>query len=470
MSAPASPPSSSGAPHRSVATAADGDLPLRIAFLSYRGKPHVGGQGVYTRHLTKALTDLGHQVEVLGGQPFPVLDERVPLVELPSLDIYNDAFPMRLPGPWEVKTLGDLVEVGSFMAGSFPEPLAFSVRAWQHLRHRVNDFDIVQDNQCLGYGLWQIEREGLPVLATIHHPITVDRRLEMEHAETPWKRFSKARWYGFTKMQTRVARRMPRLITVSQNSLADIHRDHDVPLDRLHVVPVGVDQDLFRPLPGVTRVPGRLITTASADVTMKGLRYLLEAVAKLRTERHVELVVIGRLKEGGPSARIIDELGLRDVVTFITGVPEQRIIELYAESEVAVVPSLYEGFSLPAIEAMACAVPLVATTGGALPEVVGADNDTALVVPPGDPEALAAKIALALDDPALRARIGAAGRQRVIERWTWRHTAVGTVEHYRALLAETAHVQARRPGGAGNAPRYRQARPGVARSATPGER
>jgi glycosyltransferase involved in cell wall biosynthesis len=446
------------APRTSGRTAADGDLPLRIAFLTYRGKPHVGGQGVYTRHLTKALLDLGHEVEVLSGQPYPIVDPRVPLIDLPSLDIYNDQFPMRLPGPWEIKSLGDLVEVSSFMGGSFPEPLAFSVRAFQHLRRRVNEFDLVQDNQCLGYGLLALERVGLPVLATIHHPITVDRRLEMEHAETAFKRFSKGRWYGFTKMQTRVASRMPRVITVSQNSLKDIHADQNVPLDRLHVVPVGVDQDLFKPQPHVKRVPGRLITTASADVTMKGLRYLLEAVAKLRTERHIELVVIGRLKEGGPSARIIDDLGLRDAVTFITGVPEERIIELYAESELAVVPSLYEGFSLPAIEAMSCGVPLVATTGGALPEVVGADNDTALCVPPGDSEALAAKIAMALDDEALRDRIGAAGRARVIERWTWRHTAVGTVEHYRALLTETAAIQARRPGGAGAAPRYQHSR------------
>jgi glycosyltransferase involved in cell wall biosynthesis len=170
------------------------------------------------------------------------------------------------------------------------------------------------------------------VLATIHHPITVDRRLEMEHAETSWGRHSKARWYAFTKMQTRVASRMPRVITVSQNSLDDISTDHRVSKDRLHVVPVGVDQDLFRPLTGVERVPGRLITTASADVTMKGLRYLLEALAKLRTEREVSLVVIGREKEGGPSSRLLDELGLRDIVTFITGVPEQRIIELYSEA------------------------------------------------------------------------------------------------------------------------------------------
>jgi glycosyltransferase involved in cell wall biosynthesis len=277
---------------------------------------------------------------------------------------------------------------------------------------------------------------GLPVLGTVHHPITVDRRLEMEHATTPYQRFSKARWYAFTKMQTRVASRLTRVITVSENSLGDIHRDHQVALERLHVVPVGVDPDLFQPLPQVARRPGRLITTASADVTMKGLRYLLEALAKLRTERDVDLVVIGRPKPGGPSAQAIEELGLSEHIEFVSGVTDERIVELYAEAELAVVPSLYEGFSLPAIEAMSCGVPLVATTGGALPEVTGAAGETCFQVPPGDSAALAAQIAAALDDPQARARIGAAGRERVISRWSWRHTAEKTVEQYQALLDE----------------------------------
>jgi glycosyltransferase involved in cell wall biosynthesis len=414
----------------------DDDRPLRIAYLAYRGKPHVGGQGVYTRHLTKALLDLGHTVEVYGGNPYPVLDERVPLHQLQSLDIYNDHFPMRMPGIWELKHWTDFVEVSSFSAGQFPEPLAFSLRAWDALRHRTGDFDLVHDNQCLGYGLLGIQRH-FPVLATIHHPITVDRRLELEHAATRYKRLTLRRWYSFTNMQTRVAKRMERVVTVSENSFADIVRDHGVPPERMAIVPVGVDPDLFRPIPGVARIPGRLVTTASADVTMKGLSYLLEALAKLRTERDVSLVVIGRRKEGGKSDETIRRLGLEDAVEFVTGVSDERIYELYSEAELAVVPSLYEGFSLPAIEAMSCGVPLVATTGGALPEVVGSDNDTALLVPPGDSEALARRIGDALDDPELRARIGAAGRQRVIDNWSWRHTAVRTVEQYRILLEQT---------------------------------
>ena len=421
-----------------LAARSDGPLgPLRIALLTYRGKKHCGGQGVYVRHLSKALTLLGHHVEVLSGPPYPETVDEVPLVELPSLDIYNDHFPMRMPGMWELKNWTDVAEVLAFSSGTFPEPLAFSLRAWDHLKHRVDEFDIVQDNQSMGYGLLGIERAGLPVLGTIHHPITVDRKLEMEHAESPYQRFAKGRWYAFTKMQSRVAQRLTRILTVSESSRGDIIKDHGVDPDRLHVVPVGVDPETFLPVPGVTPVPGRIITTASADVAMKGLVYLLEAVAKLRTENPgIHLVVIGKPKEEGRTARTLAELGLSDAVEFVSGVSEQRIVELYSESELAVVPSLYEGFSLPAIEAMSCGVALVATTGGAIPEVVGADNETALLVPPGDSEALAVALRRGLESPELRARIGAAGRQRIIERWSWTVTAEKTVEQYRARLAE----------------------------------
>jgi glycosyltransferase involved in cell wall biosynthesis len=421
------------------------DAPLKIAYLTYRGKPHVGGQGVYTRHLTKALADLGHTVEVFSGQPYPVLDPRVTLTKLPSLDIWNDQYPGRFPGYWEIKSKGDLAEVFTHLKGTFGEPLAFSVRIHEHLKKRLREFDLVHDNQCLGYGILKIE-EKIPTIVTLHHPITRDRALEMEHTKNWRKRYSIGRWYNFVKMQGRVASRMPRVVVVSENSIKDIHADMGVSYDRMRLVPVGVDPDLFVPMPHVARQPGRLITTASADVALKGLSYLLEAMAKLRTERDVRLTIIGKPREGA-SADLIDKLGLRPHIDFVSGVPDERIVELYAEAELAVVPSLYEGFSLPAIEAMCTGICLVATDGGALPEVTGQDGDTVLQCKAGDVEALVTAIRRGLDDAELRARIGAAGRQRVVERWSWKHCAQLTVDQYREVLAMPQNVAKLRANG-----------------------
>ncbi len=421
------------------------DRPLSLAYLTYRGKPHVGGQGVYTRHLTKALVDLGHHVEVYSGQPYPHVDPRITLHQLPSLDLFNDHYPGRFPAYWEIKRREDLLELAQFSTGTFPEPLAFSYRALRALRPRAAEFDLVHDNQCLGYGILALEKI-IPTIATLHHPITQDRRLEIEHAPNRRKRYSVGRWYSFVKMQGRVASRLPRIVVVSENSIRDIHADMGVSYDRMRLVPVGVDPELFRPLPAVSRLPGRLITTASADVALKGLAYLLEAMAKLRTERDVSLTIIGRPKPG-KSMDLIHSLGLAHYVQFVSGVPDERIVELYAEAELAVVPSLYEGFSLPAIEAMATGTALVATDGGALPEVTGRDGDTVLSCPAGDAGALAAAIARGLDDADLRARVGAAGRERVLARWTWRRCAEQTVEEYREVLALPANVEKARRNG-----------------------
>ena len=418
----------------------DPHAPLSLAYLTYRGKPHVGGQGIYTRHLTKALVDLGHHVEVFAGQPYPVLDERVPLTKLPSLDIFNDQYPGRFPAYWEFRSRYDLLEAAVFCTGQFPEPLAFSARVNAHLSKRLGEFDLVHDNQSLGYAIAKLE-EKIPLIVTLHHPITRDRALEIDAAPNWFKKRSIGRWYSFVRMQGKVASRVPRVVVVSENSINDIHTDMGVPMENMRLVPVGVDPDLFRPLDGVERIPGRLITTASADVAIKGLAYLIEAMAKLRADgADISLTVIGRAKPG-KSMDLIDQYDLADHIQFVSGVPDERIVELYSEAELAVVPSLYEGFSLPAIEAMCSGTPLVATDGGALPEVTGQDGETVFRCRKGDADDLATTIRHALDHPEARARVGDAGRQRVLERWTWRRCAELTVEQYREVLAMPQNVQ-----------------------------
>ena len=406
---------------------------LRIAFLCYRGNPHSGGQGVYTRYLTRELHALGHDVTVFAGPPWPVLDEGVRFEPVPSLDIYAKPWPRWYPSPSQLRTGADWLEWGLSMTGQFPEARTFSSRIermWR--RGRFDEFDVVHDNQCLGPGLLSLVRAGVPFVETVHHPITVDRDLALESAETRWQRMTLHRWYSFIPGQIDVAKQMPSIITVSSSSKRDIAVQMGVSPERMSVVPVGVDHTRFRPLPHITRVPGRLFTTASADVPLKGLVPLLEALAKVRTERpDAHLVVVGKPRDGSAVPDTIDRLGIADAVRFEHAVSDERMVELYAEAEVAVVPSLYEGFSLPAVEAMSSGVPLVATTGGAIPEVVGTSGDTARLVPPGDPGALAGAVVELLEDRELRERLAAGGQARVLERFTWRSCAEQTVEVYK---------------------------------------
>ena len=417
---------------------------LRIAWLVYRGNPHSGGQGVYTRYVARELVEMGHHVDVLSGQPYPHLDAGTRLVKVPSLDLFRPDDPWHVPRPHELRGrahLGiDAFEFAHMCTSGFPEPWTFSLRARKYFAAHPTDYDIVHDNQCLGYGIAKIMEDGMPLTATLHHPITVDRDLEIAEAKATGaglkRRWSLKRWYGFLGMQIEVVKKIPRIITVSESSKRDIVEQMGVRAEQLHVVPVGVDHERFRPLAHVVRKPHTIMTTASADVPLKGLRPLLEAVAKVRTERDIDVVIIGKKREGSALPELLDRLGLNDIVTFVSGVSDERIVELYNEATVAVVPSLYEGFSLPAIEAMACGTPLVTTTGGALPEVVGPDGGAALTVAPGDPEALAVAISRMLGDPELRTRIGAGGRARVLNRFTWKVSAEGTVEQLRGELAD----------------------------------
>lgn len=353
--------------------ATDGERPLRIALLTYKGNPFCGGQGVYVRHLSRELARLGHTVEVIGSQPYPVLDEghdeRLSLTELPSLDLYRHPDPFRTPKSGEYRDWIDALEVGTMWTGGFPEPLTFSLRARRHLRARRGEFDVVHDNQTLGYGL--LGDIGAPLITTIHHPITVDRRLELDAAQGVRRRFSVRRWYGFTRMQKRVARRLSSVLTVSATSRQEIVDDLGVRDDRIHVVHIGADTDLFSPDPSVPVVPGRIVTTSSADVPLKGLVFLVEALAKIRTERpDAHLVVVGKRPEEGPVAQAVERYGLQGAVEFVKGITDAELVDLVRSAEVACVPSLYEGFSLPAAEAMATGTPLLATTGGAIPEVM----------------------------------------------------------------------------------------------------
>ena len=280
---------------------------VRIAMLSYRSKPHCGGQGVYIRHLSRELVRLGHEVEVFSGQPYPELDEGVRLTKVPSLDLYREPDPFRVPKLREFRDRVDVEEFATMCAAGFPEPKTFGTRVARLLRERAGEFDIAHDNQVLSYGMLDIEQQ-MPLITTLHHPITFDRRIDIAQTRNPWRKFTLSRWYGFLRMQGRVARSMRHIMTPSETSKRDIATDFGVDPARMQVILLGVD-DGFVP-PTVPRVPGRILAMASADAPMKGIATLLEAFAKMRVERDtLELVLVTRPRPGGPTEQLVEQIG-----------------------------------------------------------------------------------------------------------------------------------------------------------------
>ncbi|MEV3905243.1 glycosyltransferase family 4 protein [Mycobacterium sp. NPDC050551] len=405
---------------------------MRIALLSYRSKTHCGGQGVYVRHLSRGLVELGHDVEVFSGQPYPEgLDPRVRLTKVPSLDLYREPDPFRVPRPSEIRDRIDLHELLATWTAGFPEPRTFTMRVARLLAGRRDEFDVVHDNQSLGTGLLDIAASGLPVVATVHHPITRDKVVDVAAARW-WRKPLVRRWYGFAEMQKQVARQIPELLTVSSSSATDIADDFGVAPGQLHVVPLGVDTELFTP--AANRVSGRIIAIASADVPLKGISHLLHAVARLRVERNLDVQLVSKLEPNGPTEKLIAELGISDIVNTSSGLSDSELAELLASAEVACIPSLYEGFSLPAVEAMASGTPIVASRAGALPEVVGPDGECARLVRPADVDELTAVLGQLLDSPLERHRLGAAGRRRALEVFSWESVAAQTVSVYKRAI------------------------------------
>ncbi len=408
---------------------------LRICLLSYRGNPYSGGQGIYIHYLSRELQAMGHEVHVVAGPPYPEVVEGVTVHKLESLGLY-DSTDNSLKSLARINTPLRLFEFLAVSLGTFPEPLTFSIRAYHRLRALLADqpFDIIHDNQCLGYGMLLMKRLGVPVVATIHHPIHIDRSIEFAQARGWWDKFRLWRWFSFIPMQHSVATRMDRVMTVSQSAAEDIQAMFGVPKEAIRVVFNGVDVDFFGNNGHVAREPNRLIMVSSGNGHTKGLRYLLEALRQLRDETALSLTVVSNDDPEAEPARLTREFGLDDIVTLTGRIDRQELADLYSASEIAVVPSLHEGFGFPAAEAMSSRLPVISTTAGALPEVVGEDGHAGLLIPPGDSTALATALRRLLGDEALRRRMGERGRKRAVDNFSWRQAARNTVSVYEELL------------------------------------
>jgi len=408
---------------------------MRICLLSYRGNNYCGGQGIYIHYLSIELLNMGHEVHLMAGPPYPDVVDGIKVHKLESLGLYeaNGPFP---ENPSRMLNPVNLYEFVAARLGTFPEPLTFSIRAYHKLRElsSQNRFDIVHDNQGLGYGLLLMKTRKVPVVATIHHPIPIDRQVDLAHASNPWRKFRLRIWYSFCAMQGRVSKRLYRVIAVSRSSEEEARRIFKIPQSKIRVVYNGIDAGFFKRDDSVPREPNSIIMVGNAEGKVKGVIYLLKALQQLKREREVKLTIAGCSPDSQYVTKLVKECQLEDAVTFTGKISMEELVRRYSAAEVAVVPSLYEGFGLPAAEAMSCKVPLVVTRAGALPEVVGEDGEAGITVPPAEPDALAAAIRQLLADGSLRRKMGEAGRSRVERCFTWAQAAKRTTEVYQELL------------------------------------
>jgi glycosyltransferase involved in cell wall biosynthesis len=416
---------------------------MRICLLSYRCYRYSGGQGIYVRYLSRFLKELGHDVDVIAGPPYPELDDGVNLVRLPSLDLY--ALPERrriLINPRKLNSSANMVEWLGESSGFFTEPLSFGMRAYSYLRNgsRYKKYDVIHDNQSLSYSIPKIQELGIPVVTTIHHPIAIDRDLAVMAAKSLWQKIAIRRWYAFTNMQVKVAKKLTHFITGSQNSYLQIMDVFQLPRGSLRVIYDGVDTSVFRKAPEVKRSPNQLLVINSGDIPLKGLKYLLEAVAALKLQQKVHLTIVGTPMKNGATQGLIDRLGITDCVTRLGHIDTEELVRHYSSATIVVVPSVYEGFGLPAAEAMCCKTPVISTTAGALPEIVG---DAGVLVPPADSRALVEAISGLMNNPGKRRQLGEMGHKRVTGMFNWKNTAAQTVEVYKEAVQRWKNLETR---------------------------
>ena len=389
---------------------------LKIAFLSYRSKPFSGGQGIYVKYLSKALYDLGHEIVVFSGPPYPDLDSKIKLVKVPSLGLYEkkskfyDVNPMKLLNPI------NLFEWLSVNSGGFPEPYTFGKRIKKILKQNLNEYDVIHDNQSLAYELLFFQKKK-PLVTTIHHPISLDLAYQLQSTNDIFLKLLMRRWHSFLVMQKFVAKRLKKIVVPSNSSMDDIKDEFRVDKNKMERVMNGIDLNVFYPDSKIRKIPFKLVTVASADVPLKGLDYLLKALSDLaEVYSDISLSIIGEQKKGGHTERLIKKLNLEKRVNFFSNLTQEDLRKTYCEAELAIIPSLYEGFGFAAIEAMACGVPLISSSGGALPEVI---KDTGIIIPPKNVKEIYNSVDYLLSSPHSAKELAEKGLQRAKSKFSW---------------------------------------------------
>lgn len=413
---------------------------MRISMVSEHASPlaalggvDAGGQNVHVAALSEALARRGHSVTVYTRRDAPQLASRVKVG--PGLEVVHvDAGPARhIPKDELLPLMGALADgIAKDWGGQPP--------------------DVVHGHFWMsGVAALDAARRDtgfrIPVVQTFHALGTVKRRHQGAEDTSPPER----RW-----LEPGVGRSADRIIATCPDEVFEL-KAMGIDTGKVSIAPCGVDLGLFSAEgPAAARLRRHRILSVGRLVPRKGVDLVIRALPHLAAAGYndVELLIVGGGADPGvlhsdPEVQrliaLAAELGVRSHVTVRGQVPRAEMPGIFRSADAVVCTPWYEPFGIVPLEAMACGVPVVAAAVGGLRDTV-VDHVTGIHVPPRDPEAIAAALAVLLGDPVLRAELGAAGELRARSRYSWDRVAAETEKAYRLALAGMTAGEVRMEG------------------------
>ena len=388
---------------------------LKIAFLSYRSDPFSGGQGIYLKNLCEALVKRNHDITIFSGSPLPDVPKNIRLIKVETPGYFETfSFRERLKIFKEQnKSRMDYFDFFETCTGTFTEPIFFGERLSLNkvFAEEAHTFDIFHDNQSLSNYPKIINKR---LITTLHHPIQIDRDIDLDNEKDFFMRLAIRRWYSFLSFQKRNIKNIKAVISPSESSKLDIQKYFNCPEEKIKVIWNGIDlsDHQFNIKEGHTN---NLVTIISSDVPMKNLKTIIKAVALVRNDvPDIKLTIIGDLRE--ENEKLIKNLDLQRNINFKNKLSRSDLIETLNNSDSGFSGSLYEGFGFPLVEMISSGLPVITSNKGSLPELA---SDAGLIFEATSSSDLADKIKNLIKQNDLRQKLINNARNRRDDFFGW---------------------------------------------------
>ena len=404
---------------------------LKIALLSYRSDPFSGGQGIYIKNISEALHNKGHEITIFSGNPLPEVNKAIKVVRIETpgfFETFDSLERLKIFTSLEKNRL-NFMDFFETFTGTFTEPVFFGERLVKnkYFQETVDEFDIFHDNQSISSYPETVLKK---LVTTLHHPIHVDKEIDLTSEKSFLKRLSIKRWYSFLNFQKKNLKAVKKVISPSLSSKNDICRYFDYPSKNISVIWNGINLDDCK-FHQRESFSANFVTIISADVPMKNLKTVLKALYLLKQDGlNAKLTIVGDLRED--NKKLIDRLGLTKEITYKSKLPRKQLIQSLNNADIGIAPSKYEGFGFPLVEMIATGLPVIVSDKASLPELAG---NAGLIFNSSDSNDLKEKMKELIENAALRNKVAENSKLRRDDFFGWDEYAKKLEDLYKEIIS-----------------------------------